>query len=40
LIDRVKDVEEHAQAATKADLETLTAEVRALRAELAARDGQ
>ncbi len=40
LIDRVKDVEEHAQTATRADLATLTAEVRALRAELAARDGQ
>ena len=38
LIDKVREVEEHAQAATRADMITLTAEVRALRAELTARD--
>ena len=38
LLDKVREVEEHAQAATRADMATLTAEVRALRAELAARD--
>ena len=35
LIDRVREVEEEAQAATRADVAALTAEVRALRAELA-----
>jgi voltage-gated potassium channel len=38
LIDKVRDVEEHAQAATRADVTALTAEVRALRAELGVRD--
>ena len=38
LIDKVRQVEEHAQAATRADVASLTAEVRALREELAARD--
>ncbi len=38
LIDKVRDVEEHAQAATRADMTALTTEVRALRAELAERD--
>ena len=38
LIDKVREVEEHAQAATRADMVALTAEVRALRAELIARD--
>lgn len=36
LIDKVREVEEQAQAATHADLTALTDEVRALRAELAA----
>lgn len=35
LIDKVRAVEEHAQVATRADLATLTSEVRALRQELA-----
>jgi hypothetical protein len=34
----VRDVEEHAQAATPADVAALTAEVRALRDELAERE--
>jgi len=34
----VRDVEEHAQAATRADVASLTAEVRALRVELADRE--
>jgi len=38
LIDKVREVEEHAQAATRADVASLTAEVRALRDELTARD--
>lgn len=38
LIDKVRDVEEHTQAATRADVAELTAEVRALRAELTERD--
>jgi voltage-gated potassium channel len=38
LLDRVREVEEQTQAATRADMVMLTAEVRALRAELAARD--
>jgi len=38
LIDKVREVEEHAQSATRADVASLTAEVRALREELAARD--
>jgi voltage-gated potassium channel len=38
LIDKVREVEEHAQAVTRADMTALTAEVRALRAELTARD--
>src|SRR5665811_214856 len=38
LLERVREVEEHAQAATRADMNALTNEVRALRAELAARD--
>ncbi len=38
LLDKVREVEEHAQAATRADSNALTNEVRALRAELAARD--
>lgn len=38
LIDKVREVEEQAQAATQADLVELTAEVRALRAELGERD--
>jgi|BarGraNGADG00212_1021973.scaffolds.fasta_scaffold05401_6 voltage-gated potassium channel len=38
LIDKVREVEEHAQAVTRADMIALTAEVRALRAELTARD--
>jgi voltage-gated potassium channel len=38
LIDKVRDVEEHAQAATPADVAALTAEVRALRDELAERE--
>ena len=35
LIDKVREVEEHAQAATSADVAALTTEVRALREELA-----
>lgn len=35
LIDKVREVEEHTQAATRADVAALTAEVRALRSELA-----
>jgi len=38
LLDKVREVEEHAQAASRADMVTLTAEVRALRQELAERD--
>ena len=38
LIDKVREVEEHTQAATRADVAALTTEVRALRAELAERD--
>ena len=38
LLDKVREVEEHAQAATRADMAALTVEVRALRAELADRD--
>ena len=38
LLDKVREVEEHAQAATSADIISLAAEVRALRAELAERD--
>ena len=38
LLDKVREVEEHAQAATRADMLTLTAEVRALRQELADHD--
>jgi voltage-gated potassium channel len=38
LLDKVREVEAHAQAATRADMATLTAEVRALRQELAERD--
>jgi hypothetical protein len=34
-IDKVREVEEHTQGATRADMTALTAEVRALRAELA-----
>jgi voltage-gated potassium channel len=37
LIDKVRDVEEHTQAATRADVTALTAEVHALRAELRER---
>ena len=38
LIDKVREVEEHTQAATRSDVAALTAEVRALRHELAERD--
>lgn len=38
LIDKVREVEEHTQAATRADVIALTAEVHALRQELTARD--
>jgi len=38
LIDKVREVEEHSQAATRADVAALTAEVRALRQEITARD--
>jgi voltage-gated potassium channel len=38
LIDKVREVEARTQAATHADVTALTAEVRALRAEFAARD--
>lgn len=38
LLDKVREVEEHAQAATRTDVASLAAEVRALREELAARD--
>ena len=38
LIDKVREVEEHTQAATRSDVAALTAEVRALRQELAERD--
>jgi voltage-gated potassium channel len=38
LLDKVREVEEHAQAVTRADMAALTTEVRALRAELAERD--
>jgi voltage-gated potassium channel len=38
LIDKVREVEEHTQGATRADVAALTAEVRALRSELGARD--
>jgi voltage-gated potassium channel len=37
LLDKVREAAEHAQAATRADMVTLTAEVRALRQELADR---
>ncbi len=37
LIDKVREVEEHTQAATRADVIALTAEVHALRQELTAR---
>lgn len=39
LVDRVREVEEQSEAATRRDIEALVAEVTALRAELAARDG-
>lgn len=38
LLDKVREVEEHAQAVTRADMAALTTEVRALRAELVERD--
>jgi voltage-gated potassium channel len=38
LLDKVREVEAHAQAAARADMVALTAEVRALRQELAERD--
>ena len=38
LLDKVREVEEHAAAATRADMVTLTAEVRALRQEFAERE--
>jgi hypothetical protein len=38
LIGKVREVEEHTQAATRADVGALTAEVHALRQELATRD--
>jgi voltage-gated potassium channel len=38
LLDKVREVEEHAQAVTRADMAALTTEVRALRQELAERD--
>jgi voltage-gated potassium channel len=38
LLDKVREVEEHAAAATRADMATLTAEVRALRQEFAERE--
>jgi voltage-gated potassium channel len=38
LIDKVREVEEHTQAATRADVAALTAEVRALREELCERE--
>jgi len=38
LIDKVREVEEHTQAATRADVAALTAEVRALRQELVERE--
>lgn len=38
LIDKVREVEEHTQAATRADVAALAAEVHALRHELAVRD--
>lgn len=38
LIDKVREVEEHTQAATRADVAALTVEVQALRLELAERD--
>jgi len=38
LIDKVREVEEHTQAATRADVTALAVEVRALRQELALRD--
>ena len=38
LLDKVREVEEHAQAATRADMAALTDEVRALRVELAEQD--
>jgi voltage-gated potassium channel len=37
LLDKVREVEEHSQAATRADMVALTAEVQALRQELAER---
>ncbi len=37
LLDKVREVGEHAQVATRADMVTLSAEVRALRQELAER---
>lgn len=38
LLDKVREVEEHAQAVTRAEVAALTTEVRALRAELAERE--
>lgn len=38
LLDKVREVQEHAQAATRADVVALTAEVRALRPEIAGRE--
>jgi len=38
LIDKVREVEEHTQAATRADMVALTAKVRALRRVLDERD--
>jgi voltage-gated potassium channel len=38
LIDKVREVEEHSQAATRADLVALTAEVRAMRDEFGERE--
>jgi voltage-gated potassium channel len=38
LIDKIREVEEHTQTATRADVAALTAEVHALRQELGARD--
>jgi voltage-gated potassium channel len=40
LIDKVRAVEEHAQAATRADVAALTAEIRALRQELVLNEGE
>ncbi len=38
LLDRVREVEEESQGTTRADIDALTAEVRALRSELAQRE--